>query len=253
MSNDPSAAAATSPPPPPPPENDGPRVEGNPGKLGGAWRAINNEVAGRSELLAAAYDRLAGYGIHHPVRFRLAATDAFVEKAQHRLTRRAIWLNIAGAFAAAAALALLLVAADYVRHIDMGKRLGAHAPGEAYPAGTGYLLTLLILQSVSVGGFVAGAAYFLAALAKAFFHEGSVLLARRHALRFGRLFVYLRNGEVEPDLLMRAFRWTDDFGSAFEHLKEEGIKAGVGKIFEAVPQVVEASAKFVEAAKPSKT
>jgi hypothetical protein len=62
--------------------------------------------------------------------------------------------------------------------------------------------------------------YFVA-LARSFFHEAATLLDRRHALRFGRLYVYLEPGDLTLSALAEAFDWNRQATSAFLDIRPE--------------------------------
>ncbi len=218
-------------------------VRAAPKTIGKDWSDIDTQLAGRASLFDGAYTHLRSYVADATVRFRLAATDAFVEKAQYRLGTRARILARWGIVTAVGALGLLLTMAVIVHAVDITSALGAKPDS--------YVLTLYILRSVTVGGFVGGAAYLLAGLSKALFHEATVLVTRRHSLRFGRLCLYLHDGQLDAEALMKAFRWSDEFTSAFQQLKEEGIKGGPIRIVEQVPPTLEGVAKVVQAARGS--
>lgn len=86
-----------------------------------------------------------------------------------------------------------------------------------------YIFYLLLLRSSSIGGAFVAAAGFLIYLSRSCFHEATILYNRRHALRFGRLFVYLKMSGDMFDLkeLETAFKWTDEYSTAFKELKPE--------------------------------
>jgi hypothetical protein len=208
-----------------------------PGSVGQEWGEIYQQLRGRNALFEIAHKQLDPYVLDNTVRFRLAATDAFVEKAQFRLGVRSRVLTATGVMTSGLALILLLAAALTVYL------------GEVPDVSNGYELTVFILKSLTVGGFVGGSAYFLVALSKALFHEATVLVTRRHSLRFGRLAVYLHDGQLDNEDLMKAFRWSDEVGSAFLDLRPENVKGGAIKLVEQIPPIVEAAAKLATAAR----
>jgi hypothetical protein len=141
---------------------------------------------------------------------RLAATDVFVEKAQGILTSRSRKLFASGAACALLATSVLLAGA-----VALYKAPQPAGNIEAAAA------TLVILRNAAIGAFIAGGAGFLIYLSRALFHESTVLLNRRHALRFGRLYVYLCPDAVTIDTLERAFKWTGEFATAFRDMRHE--------------------------------
>jgi hypothetical protein len=200
------------------------------------WAAMHAELKGRNALFAEAHKQLEEFVLDDAVRFRLAATDAFVEKAQHRLTARATRLARIGVATAIAAFVILLLTAIGVYSSDV--------PNVA----DGFALTVFILRTLTVGGFIGGAAYWLVALSRALFHESTVLLTRRHSLRFGRLSVYLHDGQLDADALLKTFRWSDEVSSAFLDVRPDAVKGGPAAIIAQVPPILESAAKVMEAA-----
>lgn len=184
-------------------------------EIGPHWPTIASEVRARKTLIMAAQADLHGQ-LHLPAddALLLAATDVFVEKAQLRLTKRAHLFAWCGVLCAAAAVAISLGIARVV----YSTHVGALFPKESTNP---YLLTVLVMKSLTAGGFAGGTVYFLGALARAFFHESNGLLSRRHALRFGRLYVYLRRGRLEFRELEEAFKWSAEFTSAFKDIRAE--------------------------------
>ena len=97
---------------------------------------------------------------------------------------------------------------------------------------------VLVLKSSTVAAFMVGAIILLAQLSKAFLHEATVLYNRRHALRFGRLFVYLKKGDIELKDLQDAFKWNDEFSTAFKQMQMDNLaKSPLMKLIEAPAEV----------------
>ena len=141
------------------------------------WKEIRSEILNRYNRIQEAGEQLNEINpdIDKDLRFKLAATDVFVEKAQYRLTRRAASLKRWGIFTSSLTLAILVTAAITV-FLSKPYILPEHTMLN------GYIFTLLIIKAVSFGGFVAGAVYFLGSLSRALFHESTVLYNRRHAV-----------------------------------------------------------------------
>jgi hypothetical protein len=150
--------------------------------LSGKWRRIGREVYARKTLTFSAKEELMLRGLGHDEALNLAATDVFVEKAQYTLSWRARLFVTLGACSATAGAALAVAAgvfiysrslADLFRAIEINTFTG----------------TLAIVKASSAGIFVGGAIYMLATLSRALLQEGVALYSRRHALRFGRLYI----------------------------------------------------------------
>jgi hypothetical protein len=201
-----------------------------------AWNDIGGEVTRRYALLKEAHKALETYKFAPAAQVRVAATDVFVEKAQYRLSKRAKLLLLGGAVTGLAAIVILVFAAFAVYRMTPLSLTG----GEKLD---GNLLTIIVLRAVSFGGFLTGAVFFLVSLSKAFFHEATVLYGRRHALRFGRLVVYLEDGAPSRESIERAFRWNDDFASAFKDIQPDAMRElGVAKLANMPPDLVKALA-----------
>lgn len=63
------------------------------------------------------------------------------------------------------------------------------------------------------------------------------LRQRRHALRFGRLYVYLNQGQVELDKLQEAFQWNKEVITSFLDMKPEVITETI------IQKLIDAAAK----------
>lgn len=109
-----------------------------------------------------------------------------------------------------------------------------------------YIFYLLLLRSSSIGGAFVAAAGFLIYLSRSCFHEATILYNRRHALRFGRLFVYLKMSGDLFDLkeLETAFKWTDEYSTAFKELKPEA--AGSPNIIPGLSSVIDLLQKVAD-------
>lgn len=154
------------------------------------WTDLDSDLAQRFTRLKDDSRKL-GEELDRANAFQLAAADLFVEKAQVHLTQRADHYTVAGgmfAFMALAIIAFMIYVTGFV--IDVSKYL----TGDSWK-----LLILLVLKAAAVAGFAGAAIYFCASLSRAFFHEATTLYNRRHALRFGRMFVYLKFGASKTE------------------------------------------------------
>ena len=141
----------------------------------------------------------------------LAATDIYVKNAQDHLTTRARWLIGSGIALSLLTITLLVLLAYHISVLTVPEKL------EALP------FTLLLIKAISFTGVGLAAAYFLGALARAFLHEGIAAFQRRHALRFGQLYVYVRRGSITYTELSDAFQWHEPAETAFRDIKLEAL------------------------------
>lgn len=141
--------------------------------------------------------------------FRLAAVDLFVEKAQAVLTARARRMSRAGVLSSLVAVAALTGLSAYIA-IQVASPTREISQNE---------LILHVVSTVSLGAIVLVAVKYMIALARSFFHESVTLLSRRHALRFGRMYLYLNPRDVELEHLLEAFDWNRGGESSFLDIK----------------------------------
>lgn len=185
------------------------------------WKEIGREVYSRKTLLLASIEALHEAdknNLHFIYPEVLAATDVFVEKAQRLLSERGMLLVVIGCATSSIALFLLLYAAYAVYNSTIGEIL----PSLTYH---GYdekiILTIAIFKASSAGAFLGAAVYFLSHLSFVLFHEGLNHFNKRHALRFGRLYVYAKRGDISFEEMVQAFKWHDEFTTAFRGFKAD--------------------------------
>lgn len=174
--------------------------------------AVAATLKRRTEILeASAGDLRTVPGVTEKSLLRLAATDLFVEKAQDVLTERANRMFRAGRFAVWVTAVVLATGAAFTAYV-ITKDVPELSTTQA---------VVRIFQSIALGGFLFAGVKMLVALARAYLHQGESLLDRRHALRFGRLFVYLSGGTPSLPDLVEAFEWNKQGTTAFQDIKPE--------------------------------
>ena len=200
------------------------------GFLRNGWEKVAADLSDRHKALHKAYEDLSKERFDEI--FLLATVDVFVEKAQRLLTLRARCLMGAGIITSAFSLGLLCYVAYELHIIKLDSFFIKYEPSD-----TNFLMAL-VLKSSTVAAFAVGAIILSAQLSKAFLHEATVLYNRRHALRFGRLFVYLRKGDIELRDLQEAFKWSDEFSTAFKQMQMDNLaKSPLVKLIEAPAEV----------------
>ncbi len=192
------------------------RILLNTSTLDSRSRKIAKDLGARSTLLRFAL-RMHRGRTDSKQQFRLATTDVFVEKAQHILTWRGRLFAIAGSVAGIFAVACFLYPAHLLFGLPLSTLLGDRKEID------GYILSVIVVKATSAGGLVVGAALFSMHICRAMLHEATIIFNRRHALRFGRLFLYLHDGPIKLDDLETAFKWTDEFSTAFRDIRPESI------------------------------
>ncbi|WP_300682008.1 hypothetical protein [Nocardioides sp.] len=172
------------------------------GEIDQALRLRTESLVTASKQLA---ERFPAKALDPDVVFRLAAVDLFVEKAQRVLGKRAARMSIAGTMASAAAVLAVGALSYYI---------AVHAASPPPTIGRNELI-LRVVSAISLGGVVLVAVKYFVALARSFFHESVTLLSRRHALRFGRMYLYLNPTDVTLEHLKDAFDWNRGGESSF--------------------------------------
>lgn len=137
--------------------------------------------------------------------FNLATIDIFVEKAQFVLTRRSNRLFNLGALSISGVIVLLI--GTYV--------IAFQISSVTYNDISTNLLILKIFQSIALSAYIYVTVKYLIALGRSFLHEASVLRERRHALRFGRLYAYLKKGDITLKELQTSFDWNRTTNTSF--------------------------------------
>ncbi|MGY2876361.1 hypothetical protein ACVW00_003551 [Marmoricola sp. URHA0025 HA25] len=198
----------------------------------------------RTDALIHAMEKLESSAPEHfadrETLFRLAAVDLFVEKAQAVLTARARRMSRAGAAASFAAVLALLGLSLYIAF---------HTTRERDVLTTNELV-IRVVSAISLGAIVLVAVKYMIALARSFFHESVTLLSRRHALRFGRMYLYLNPKDVKLDHLREAFDWNRGGESSFLDIKPGEI--GQTPYSALAVSVGEAVAKAIESAQDAR-
>jgi hypothetical protein len=122
---------------------------------------------------------------------QIAAGELFTEKAQIFLTYRGNSYYLWGAFFVASAAFTLCFGIMVISSHDAAEFINRfNGTGEKWGA-----VVVYFVREIAIGGLFGGALYFFASLARAYFHEGTVLFNRRHATRLGRLYMLLKYGQ----------------------------------------------------------
>jgi hypothetical protein len=154
-------------------------------------------------------------------RFQASYLDIFVEDAICHLTERAESFYRYALYCIILAI-LVLVGGIVIIIITR--------PEDGATLNTAHLI-IKIFSALAIGGLVLVAAKGLLSLIRAFLHEATRLLERRHALRFGKLFFYLRLGQTSEAIdltltlkdIQEAFQWNKETSTAFLDMKPDVI------------------------------
>lgn len=205
--------------------------------------ALEEAINGLKRLKAITQD----FNLTDEQIFALASTDVFVEKAQRVLTRRSRSLYISGIISTSLTFFILGLSIYFI-YLQV-----AEGVPKAIIDSTQALI-FRIFQSVALSAFILVALKWLLTLSRSFFHEALSLLERRHALRYGRLFVYLKKGIIDDKILMEAFQWNKETQTSFLDMKPEVISETLfHKVIDAIgklpPETVKAIAETRKATK----
>jgi hypothetical protein len=156
------------------------------------WPELETALGNQRRHLADDGRRLKeDLGLAHS--HQIAAADLFVERAHIHLTIRGRIYAVAGTLLAILCFVLLAYIVAYIIDFDIAALVG-NVGGLTWP-----VVVLTGLRGAALAGFAGAAVYFTASLSRAFFHESTALFHRRHALRFGRMYVYLKYGETNAE------------------------------------------------------
>jgi hypothetical protein len=215
------------------------------------WAATLEEVDRRRLVFALHKSQLDDV---ENAKHEIASVDIFVEKAQHLLEVKSKQCLIL-AFGSAVFLAGIIVL-DWIwlsrystlpNFLETLRSVGFHDLN-------GYIFAMWVLRGAALSALSAALIYFFGSLARAFLHEATILWNRRHSLRLGRLFVYLKFAGVGREQLSkvreqltiedieRAFGWNLESSSAFRDMKPELMTRGS---LADPARVIEAAAKLV--------
>lgn len=156
--------------------------------------------------------------------FFLASTDLFVEKAQLVLTRRGRILIFAGVASILMAVALLtggfwigFLPNDvlYSLFLKWGVPVQSQIHTEVY------IFAFNVFKAIASSAYIYVSVKIFISLARSFFNEGLSLFERRHALRFGRLYLYLKKGKVSEEWLTEFFQWNKETKTSFLDMKPD--------------------------------
>jgi len=151
---------------------------------------------------------------HPEVRaYKLAVTDLFVEKAQAILEEKAEIYQFSGKTAHRFACTIIVAGAIFACYQMIVQQNNF--------ATSWLALTSSFTRAFTAYGMIVLAAVGLWRYGKANLDQAERLLDRRHALRQGRLFVHLSDGELNIDDMLKAFNWNVSQENAFASIHTE--------------------------------
>ncbi len=200
------------------------------------WKRAVKIVLNRRNALAGVINP-EGIPPSYKPEAELAAIDLFVEKAQLMLTRRGDRHRWLGQLTSVLVFEILLLAVIALLWLVQ------HASSTP----TWQEVVLRVASAASIAGVLLGAAFFMGSLSRAHLHEATTLYNRRHMLRSGRLFLYLKFSGAEGQSLERvrrslkvedlerAFGGIHETSTAFKDIKTEVLTSTwLGQLIQAV-------------------
>jgi len=183
--------------------------------------------------------------------YRLATTDVFVEKAIAYLEddsddyknkgtksyRTALWISSIGV-----GFSILGLIESFIRE----NRLFGFNPAFSPDNATDFLYK--ILPKFTFYGMLIALAVGLCRYGKAMLDQSERLREKRHALRQGRLFVHLKDGQLDINELDKAFTWNAAMGNAFGNLETE-TKSPIGGVLSDIKSLTENIAASIAGSK----
>lgn len=147
------------------------------------------------------------------IKYLMACVDKFVDEAQQVLSTRAHAFYVFGTCAILGAIGILhyvgILAYDAFHQYDMLLEPRHNA--------TQYIV-IRIFTSLAFAAAIYAIVKTLIYYGSSFFHEGTRLLDRRHALRFGRLYMYLKGSDYDFVELEGAFQWHMESQTIFQNI-----------------------------------
>lgn len=206
--------------------------------LGGRWRGIAEEIFLRKKLLTAARIDLVNHLKYSEKQaVKLAATDVFMEKAQYYLTRRAGIYYASGIFVGLITVLVLLMTGVHILNMDIRE----------YTNGlemTTQNTVLIVLKSITASSFILAIVYLMGGITRALLHEAASNLSKRHALRFSRLYIYLKDGNISAEEARDVLKWNEEFGSAFKDINADKMTRTVWtKLLDAAVEIAKSARK----------
>jgi|GEM_PF-3444694 len=86
-----------------------------------------------------------------------------------------------------------------------------------------HFVVMRVFSALAVSAAVYAIVKALISLGSSFLHEATRLLDRRHALRFGRLYMYLRTEDFDFKEMEDAFQWHRDSSTVFQEISGAAI------------------------------
>jgi hypothetical protein len=93
--------------------------------------------------------------------------------------------------------------------------------------------------------------YFLLSISLALLNEAMVHYNRRHALRSGRLYMYVKHGKIKNiEEFEKAFRWNETVTSSFQTVMTDKFPKNLtSEVIDLMKETIKATSEFARATK----
>jgi hypothetical protein len=187
------------------------------------WPDITDELSARYKTIQA----LSSF-MNDNLNHKALLVDTAIEKTHRKLTQRANSYFTLGMISLAFCMTISIAFAGYLFLALPSPRIEAPFTNELYN------FILILIKRITAGGIVLGISYILAANANSCFRESTILLHRRHALRYVRLAL-ISEGKIPVKDLRDIFGLDDVTNTGFDKIKVESIRDNlIGKLIDAV-------------------
>lgn len=161
--------------------------------------------------------------------------DMMVDKANHKLTDRSRLYLRSGKFLYGIGFVMVIILFAEYQYSLFGRIFGHHEEHVIFPNNPYLDFVLILIRKIVSGGAILGMVYILFATANSCFREATILLHRRHAMRYVRLLSYSTDGKIKSKDLRSIFGVDDVTNTGFNKIKTESIRDNlIGKLIEAV-------------------
>jgi hypothetical protein len=143
--------------------------------------------------------------------YLLACVDKFAQEAHEVLTSKAKAYFIGGISCLVATLGTLHLAG--LLAMNTYQITFASLNNSKWPT---HFVVIRVFSSLALAAAVYAVVKTFLSYSSAFFHEATRLLDRRHALRFGRLYMYLRREEYSFEQMEKTFEWHRETRTVFQ-------------------------------------
>jgi hypothetical protein len=179
--------------------------------------------------------------INDSVKYTLACVDKFVDEAQSILTTRAHTNYVFGTCSITVALGSL----HYIAFLALSSlKETSEILVKTIPNPNQFVI-IRVFGALAFAAAAYAIVKTLISYGSSFFHEATRLLERRHALRFGRLYMYMKGEDYDFKELEGAFQWHMESNTVFQDISASKITdSTLNQLLKTVSEMANAAAKI---------